>query len=183
MEQLQARLRAHLPLHRPRPGGRPAHLRPDRGHVPRPDHGAVARRRPLRQPAAPVHDLAALGDPDPGSRGRAQRAPRSCSRATCRAPRTRRVRAASTPAAPTSSRRAARTTSRSCARSRATSSSATRRGDQGGRDPAARARGGVRARAPRHPPTSRRRLSSAASWASRIRRRAPCRSTILSISP
>ena len=63
-----ARVRAHLPLHRARPRRRPAHLRPDRGHVPRPDHGALARRRPLRQPAPPVHDLAALGDPDPGSR-------------------------------------------------------------------------------------------------------------------
>ena len=67
-----ARLRAHVPVHRARPRRRPAHLRPDRGHVPRPDHGAVARRRPLRQPAPPVHDLAALGDPDSRSRGRAQ---------------------------------------------------------------------------------------------------------------
>ena len=67
-----ARLRPHVPLHRARPRRRPAHLRPDRGHVPRPDHGAVARRRPLRQPAPPVHDLAALGDPDPRSRGGAQ---------------------------------------------------------------------------------------------------------------
>ena len=31
----------------------------------------VAGRRPLRQPAPPVHDLAALGDPDPRSRRRA----------------------------------------------------------------------------------------------------------------
>ena len=66
-----ARLRAHVPLHRARPRRRPAHLRPDRGHVPRPDHGALARRRPLRQPAPPVHDLAALGDPDSRSRDRA----------------------------------------------------------------------------------------------------------------
>ena len=38
-----ARPRAHLPLHRARPRGRPPPLRPDRGHVPRPDRGARVR--------------------------------------------------------------------------------------------------------------------------------------------
>ena len=48
--------------------------RPDHGHVPGLDRGGVAGGRPLRQPAAPVHDLAALSDPDsrPG-RGAAAR--------------------------------------------------------------------------------------------------------------
>ena len=107
-----ARLRAHLSLHRARPRRRPAHLRPDRRHVPRQDRGGLARRRPLRQPAAPVHDLAALGDPDPRSGGRARPRVDPRSRATCRARRTRRRRAASTRAARTCSRRAAATRSR-----------------------------------------------------------------------
>ena len=45
--------------------------RPDRGDVPRQDRRGRAGRRPLRQPAAPVHADAALGDPDPGSGDRA----------------------------------------------------------------------------------------------------------------
>ena len=58
-------------------------------------------RRPLRQPAAPVHDRAALRDPDPGSRGRAQPTLRSVSRATCRARRIPHPGAGSTRAART----------------------------------------------------------------------------------
>ena len=74
-------------------------------------------RRALRQPAAPVHDLAALGGADPRSRRSSASARRSCSRATCRARRTRRRPAASTRAARTSSRRAAETRCRRCASS------------------------------------------------------------------
>ena len=66
------RVRPHLPVHRPRPRRRPAHLRPDRGHVPRLDRRGLAGGRAVRQPAAPVHDLAALGGADPRPGGRAQ---------------------------------------------------------------------------------------------------------------
>ena len=59
------RLRAHVPLHRPRPRGRPPHLGPDRGHVPRQDRRDLRGRRALRRPAPPVHDLAPLGGADP----------------------------------------------------------------------------------------------------------------------
>ena len=38
-------IRADVPLHRPRPRGRPPHLRPDRGDVPRRDRRALAGRR------------------------------------------------------------------------------------------------------------------------------------------
>ena len=69
------------------------------------------------QPAAPVHDLAALGGADPRPGRRARSASRSCSPATCRARRTRRRPAASTRAARSSSRRAAATRCRRCASS------------------------------------------------------------------
>ena len=59
------RLRAHVPLHRPRPRRRPPHLGPDRGHVPRQDRRDLRGRRALRRPAPPVHDLAPLGGADP----------------------------------------------------------------------------------------------------------------------
>ena len=39
--------------------------RPDRGDVPRADHGALARRGALRQADPPLHARAAVGDPDP----------------------------------------------------------------------------------------------------------------------
>ena len=41
------RVRPHVSLHRARPRGRPAHLRPDRGHVPRQDRRGLAGRRAL----------------------------------------------------------------------------------------------------------------------------------------
>ena len=59
------RVRPDVPVHRARPRRRAAHLRPDRGHVPRLDRRGLAGGRALRQPAAPVHDLAALGGADP----------------------------------------------------------------------------------------------------------------------
>ena len=62
-------VRPHLPVHRPRPGRRPPHLGPDRGHVPGQDRRAGTRRRALRAAAAPVHDRAAVGRPDPRPRG------------------------------------------------------------------------------------------------------------------
>ncbi len=91
LEELQERARPHLPVHRPRPRRRPAHLRPDRGDVPGQDRRGGARGRSLRQPAAPVHDHAALGDPDPRSRRSSAAGERSACRATSRARRTRRA--------------------------------------------------------------------------------------------
>ena len=55
------RVRPVLPLHRARPVGGPAHLRPRRRHVPRQDRGDRHRGRDLRAPDAPVHAGAALG--------------------------------------------------------------------------------------------------------------------------
>ncbi len=42
MEELQHDFEPHVPVHRARPRRRPPHLRPDRGHVPGSDHGALA---------------------------------------------------------------------------------------------------------------------------------------------
>ena len=116
---LQQDFDAHVPLHRARPRGRAPHLRPDRRDVPRRHRRAVAGRRALRAPAAPVHDLAALGGADPRPGDRAEARARSCSTATCRARRTRPPAAGSTRAARSCSRRAAATRGRSCASSRA----------------------------------------------------------------
>ena len=54
---------ADLRLHHPRPGLGEVLLRPHRDHVPRPDRRDRADRRDLRQPAAPLHQGAAQGDP------------------------------------------------------------------------------------------------------------------------
>ena len=102
------RVRAHLPVRRPRPRRRPPRLRPDRGHVPGQDRRDRPRRGALRQPDPPLHGLAALGGPDPRPAAERARASRSCSRATCRARPTRRAAAASTPAARTRPRSAPR---------------------------------------------------------------------------
>ncbi len=62
------RLRPVLPLHRPRPVGRPAHQRPRRRDVPRQRGGGGHRRRRLRLAVAPLH-------PGPAVLGAAARAP------------------------------------------------------------------------------------------------------------
>ena len=93
------RARPRLPLHRPRPVGRAPHLRPGRGHVPRPDgrdrRGGRGLHRARRTPTprrccrrcrCPTRPCAASGS-------------RSSSRATCPRRRTRRPDAGSTPAA------------------------------------------------------------------------------------
>ena len=49
LEDLQARLGLSLPVHRARPRGGAAHLRPRRGDVSRPHHGARRPRRALRR--------------------------------------------------------------------------------------------------------------------------------------
>ena len=54
-------VRADLPVHRPRPVGRPPHQRPDRGHVPGPDRRGRAVARPQPQAAPPVHGRAPVG--------------------------------------------------------------------------------------------------------------------------
>ncbi len=62
---------AHVPVHRARSLGRPAHLEPRRRHVRRQDRRDRRPRPPLRQPAASVHASIALRDPDPRSGRRA----------------------------------------------------------------------------------------------------------------
>ena len=69
----------------------------------------VAVRRALRQPAAPVHDVAALGDPDPGSRGRARPQADPARRRPAEPGQSAQRRAASTRAARTCRTRAAAT--------------------------------------------------------------------------
>ena len=62
-DRAQDRARPDLRLHHPRPRDGEVLLRPDRDHVPRPDRRARARRADLRRPQAPVHAVAAAGDP------------------------------------------------------------------------------------------------------------------------
>ena len=102
------RVRPHLHLRRPRPRRRPPRLRPDRRDVPGQDRRDLAGRGALRQPDPPLHGGAALGGPDPATRGRTRPASRWCWRATCRARSIPRRPAASTPAAPARARSAAR---------------------------------------------------------------------------
>ena len=130
LENLQQEFDAHVPVHRPRPRGRPAHLRPDRGDVPR-RRSSRSRRRTSSTTTRSTRTRSRCSrrcrSPIRRSRSSARR---SCSPATCRARRTRRRRAASTRAARTCSRRAARTRCRSCARSPpATRSPATGRSE------------------------------------------------------
>ncbi len=68
-----ARARTLLPVHRPRPRGRPARQRPGGGDVPRPGRRAGAQRQRVRRPAAPLHAGAAVRrtPAGPGARTRA----------------------------------------------------------------------------------------------------------------
>ena len=59
--------RADLPVHHARPVAGVGHRRPDRGDVPRQDHGDRAGRAGHPQPAEPLHAGARLGLPDPGA--------------------------------------------------------------------------------------------------------------------
>ena len=63
-------LRALLSLHRPRPRGGAAHLRPRRRDVPRQDRRDRGARRALREPAAPLHPRAPLRRAAPRSEDR-----------------------------------------------------------------------------------------------------------------
>ena len=109
------RLRPDVPLHRARPRGRPAHLRPHRRHVPRQRSSRCRRRTSsTRRRCTRTRSRCSrrCRSPIPSSSGSASR---SCSPATCRARRTRRSAAASTRAARTCSRRAAATRCPRCA--------------------------------------------------------------------
>ena len=133
----QARPRAHLRLHHPRPGDREVLLRPDRDHVPRPDRRDRPDRGDLRPPAPPLHQGAAGGDPgarprqdgaarpaarrDPGRRRAAPRAARS----TRGAPRPRRPAGGSRATCGPSSRSTGRAPTRRTTRSGGCSATST----------------------------------------------------------
>ena len=86
LEELQERVRSRVPVHRARPLGRAAHLRPRGGDVPRQDRRDRARATQIyERPDAPVHAGAAVGRPDPDPEPASASASASCSRATCRA--------------------------------------------------------------------------------------------------
>ncbi len=79
LQDLQERIRPHLPVHRARPRGGPPHLRPRRGDVPRQDRRD--RRRPsLFDPRHPYTQALLSAVPDRASRGSTASA--SSSRAT-----------------------------------------------------------------------------------------------------
>ncbi len=117
-DRAQVRARPHLHLHHPRPGDGEVLLRPDRDHVPGQDRRARPGREDLRRPQAPVHAVAAEGDPGAGPG--AQRAPRPAPGRDSRRGLTAARAAAFT--------RAARARSRSAAGRAATSARYSRRG-------------------------------------------------------
>ncbi len=74
-------VRAHLPVHLPRPQRRRAHERPRGRHVPGEDRRACRKRRSLQKAAAPLHAGPHLGHPRsrPGAKEEAHRSRRGCS--------------------------------------------------------------------------------------------------------
>src|ERR687898_1955673 len=64
------RVQAHVPVRCPRPVGRAARVRPDRGDVPREVDGGLAVRGAVHEADPPVHVRAPERDPDPGPRGK-----------------------------------------------------------------------------------------------------------------
>ena len=104
------RVRPHVSLHRARPRGRPAHLGPDRRHVPRHDRrGLAGRTSSTTTRCIRTRSRCSPRFPSP-TRASSASGSRFCSRATSRPRRTRRRPAASTPGARSSSRPAAATT-------------------------------------------------------------------------
>ena len=72
LEDLAARVSSHVSLHRARPRRRTAYLDTDHRDVSREDRRGRSRRRPVREPIAPVHRHVALGrsrSPTPRSNG------------------------------------------------------------------------------------------------------------------
>ena len=131
LERLRARARAGADPDQPRPLGAGRDVRPDRGHVRRPDRRDRAGGRGLRRPAAPVHQAAARLAAGDRRRARAGHADPRRRRPT--RPR-RRAAARSARAAPTPPRRARRR--RRCARScRGSRPPATSRRGSAGRSP------------------------------------------------
>ncbi len=64
LDRPAVRVQPDLPVHRARPVGRQAHLRPRRRDVSGQDRGAADRRRALHRAEAPVHGRAAVGGAD-----------------------------------------------------------------------------------------------------------------------
>ncbi len=134
LSDLCERVRPDLPVHRPRPERGQARQRPGRRHVPRPPGRGGAEARALPQPAAPLHEGAALGDPghEPGAaqgahpaRGQRRQPDRPGARAAgSPAAATRR---AAAPAAPATPRCRSSSRSRRATSCRATSSTPTER--------------------------------------------------------
>ncbi len=93
------RVRNGLHLHRPRPVGGAAHLRPGSGDVPGQDDGAHRSGHPLRRTDAPVHAVADVGGAGARPGGQDQARTGSCSSGTCPVRSTHRAAASSTPGA------------------------------------------------------------------------------------
>src|SRR4029077_7156750 len=81
-----ARARPHVSLRRARPVGRPAHFRPRRRDVPRPDGGDRRPPGTLRGAPPSVHAGAPVGRPDPRPGGRGAAGARRASRRGAESP-------------------------------------------------------------------------------------------------
>ena len=112
LEDLQEGVQPDLSVHRARPVGGEARVRPGRGHVPGQDRRDGARADAVPDAEAPLHRGAAVGGADPGPRPARPRGSGSSSRATCPRRSTRRRAAGSIRGARGPSSRSARRTSR-----------------------------------------------------------------------
>ena len=86
LEDLQDGVEPDVPVHRARPVGGQARVRPGGGHVPGQDRRDGAGRHAVREPEAPVHGRAAVGGADRRTRTWPSRSGGSSWRATCPSP-------------------------------------------------------------------------------------------------